>query len=160
MAKNYLAIRPVAQFDPTACWAACLEWWARAMGNRTIITQLNLINLYHDQWDSSNPDANPNYGTVSADNLRAILRDARWGLSCEDVSGSHFTCSYVNQKMRRGPCIVGYYEQAVQGNHVVVPYGASATHVAYMDPDGGRFRGLPVGHFTGTASIIVGWPNW
>jgi len=40
--------------------------------------------------------------------------------------------------MRRGPVILGYYEPAVSGNHVVVAYGASATHVAVMNPDGGH----------------------
>ena len=32
MAKDYLSIAPVQQFDPTACWTAALQWWARAIG--------------------------------------------------------------------------------------------------------------------------------
>ncbi len=46
MATNYRATKPVQQFDPTSCWAAALEWWARAIGNRTVIKQLDLLNLY------------------------------------------------------------------------------------------------------------------
>jgi hypothetical protein len=60
--------------------------------------------------------------------------------------------------MRLGPVILGYYEPAVSGNHVVVAYGASATHVAVMNPDGGHFRGSPVGHYSLSTEVILGIP--
>lgn len=59
MATNYRATKPVQQFDPTSCWAAALEWWARAIGNRTVIKQLDLLNVYLSYWDASNPETNP-----------------------------------------------------------------------------------------------------
>jgi hypothetical protein len=61
--------------------------------------------------------------------------------------------------MRLGPVILGYYDPAVSGNHVVVAYGASATHVAVMNPDGGHFRGMPVGYYTGSPEVILGIPT-
>ncbi len=160
MSSKYRSISPIQQFDPTACWAAALEWWARGVGRgRPIITQLNLLSLYVARWDSTNPDTNPNYGTVSRANLIAIIRDPRWRMDFEAVRGRNFTCRLLNTKMRHGPCILGYFEPAVQGNHVVTAYGASNTHIAVMDPNGARFRGHRVEHFSGGTEIIVGSPR-
>ena len=160
MGKDYLHITPVAQFDPTACWAASLEWWARAIGGRTIVRQLDLINIYLRYWDSSgDPDTNPNYGTISRAGLIAVINDARWSMTSSAMAGSQLTTSLLNQKMRYGPVLIGYYEPAVSGNHVVVAYGASDTHVAVMNPDGGHFRGWPIGHFTQSQEVILGIPT-
>ena len=157
MSRNYRLVTPVQQFDPTSCWAAALEWWARAIKNRTVITQINLLNVYLNRWDSTNPDTNPNYGTVSRENLMAILRDSRWRMTCEAIAGSDFTCRHANTRMRRGPIIVGYRKPRV-GNHVVVVYGASNTHIACMDPDGARFRGPRASHYQ-SSEVIVGYPS-
>ncbi len=159
MPCRYHSIRPVQQFDPTACWAASLEWWARAIGNRTVVDQLNLLNVYSAYWDSRDPDTNPDYGTVSAANLKRILRDSRWSMDVAEIRPSSFSCQYVNSKMGHGPIIVGYYDTGVQGNHVVVSFGASATHVAVMDPNGARFRGHRADYFHHGSGIIVSWPT-
>jgi hypothetical protein len=58
-----------------------------------------------------------------------------------------------------GPVIMGYYEPAVGGNHVVVAYGASETHIAAMNPDGARFVGRPVGHYSQSPEVILGIPT-
>ena len=66
MATDYLSISPVQQLDPTSCWAAALQWWARAIGGRVVVRQVDLLNIYVRFWDSSgDPDSNPNYGTIS-----------------------------------------------------------------------------------------------
>ncbi len=158
MAKDYTTIAAIQQFDPTACWAASLEWWAKAIGNRAVITQLNLLPLYLAHWDSRDPDTNPDYGTVSRAGLIAIISDSRWRMDCFPISGSACTCVYLNQKMRHGPCLLGYWDTGVGGNHVVVAYGASETHVAVMDPNGARFRGRPVSVFT-SREVIIGSPR-
>src|ERR1039458_7026390 len=75
------------------------------------------------------------------------------------MAGGDFTTVLLNQKMRFGPVILGYYEPEVSGNHVVVAYGASETHVAVMNPDGARFIGLPVGHYSQSSEIILGIPT-
>ena len=159
MAKDYLSIAPVTQFDPTSCWAAALEWWARAIGGRTVVRQLDLLNLYVRYWDSRDPDNNPNYGTISRDGLISVIGDSRWGMTASPMAGGEFTTSLLNQKMRLGPVILGYYEPSVGGNHVVVAYGASDTYVAAMNPDGGRFLGLPVGHYSQSPEVILGIPT-
>ena len=159
MATDYHTIAPVAQFDPTSCWAASLEWWARAIGGRTVVRQLDLLNLYVQYWDSSDPDNNPNYGTISRDGLISVINDSRWGMTASPIRGSEFTTVLLNQKMRLGPVILGYYEPAVSGNHVVVAYGASDTYVAAMNPDGGYFRGLTVDHYSQSQEVILGIPT-
>lgn len=158
MAKDYRSVAPVAQFDPTACWAASLEWWARAIGGRNVVRQLDLLNIYVRYWDSRDPDNNPNYGTMSRESLIAVINDPRWGMTATTMHGTRLTTTLLNHKMRLGPVILGYYEPSVGGNHVVVAYGASNTHVAVMNPDGGHFRGLPVAHYAHSAEVILGVP--
>jgi len=159
MAKDYLSISPVAQFDPTSCWAAALEWWARAIGGRVVVRQVDLLNVYLRYWDSSNPDNNPNYGTISREGLISVINDSRWGMTASAMPGTQLTTVLLNQKMHLGPVILGYYEPAVSGNHVVVAYGASETHVAAMNPDGGHFRGLTVDHYSHSPEVILGIPT-
>ena len=121
---------------------------------------MDLINLYLRYWDSSgDPDTNPNYGTISRAGLIAVINDSRWSMTASAMPGSQFTTALLNQKMRSGPVILGYYEQAVSGNHVVVAYGASNTYVAAMNPDGGHFRGLPVDHYSQSSEVILGIPT-
>jgi len=159
MSKDYLRIAPVAQFDPTSCWAAALEWWARAIGGRAVVRQLDLLNIYVRYWDSRDPDNNPNYGTISRTGLISVLNDTRWGMVASPMPGAQLTTVLLNQKMRLGPVIIGYYEPEVQGNHVVVAYGASATYVAAMNPDGGHFRGRLVNHYASSPEVILGIPT-
>jgi hypothetical protein len=157
--SNYLGIAPVAQFDATSCWAAALEWWARAIGGRVVVRQLDLLNVYLRYWDSSNPDTNPNYGTISRSGLISVIGDTRWAMTPSAMPGGRLTTTLLNQHMRLGPVILGYYEPSVSGNHVVVAYGASATHVAVMNPDGGHFRGLRIGHYSSSPEVILGVPT-
>ena len=160
MAKDYLSIALVQQFDPTACWAAALQWWARAIGGRTVVRQIDLLNIYLQYWDSTgDPDTNPNYGTISRSGLISVIGDSRWGMTALAMAGGELTTVLLNQKMRLGPVILGYYEPSVRGNHVVVVYGASETYVAAMNPDGARFVGLPVGHYSQSSEVILGIPT-
>jgi hypothetical protein len=160
MAKDYLSIAPVQQFDPTACWAAALQWWARAIGGRVVVRQLDLLSLYVRYWDSAgDPDTNPNYGTISRAGLISVIQDSRWSMTASAMAGGDLTTRLLNQKMRFGPVILGYYEPAVSGNHVVVVYGASETHVAAMNPDGARFVGRPIGDYSGSPEVILGIPT-
>src|ERR1017187_9980509 len=111
-------------------------------------------------WDSSgDPDTNPNYGTISRAGLISVIGDSRWGMTASAMPGGELTTVLLNQKMGLGPVILGYYEPAVSGNHVVVAYGASETHVAAMNPDGARFVGLPVGHYSQSSEVILGIPT-
>jgi|WetSurSiteA1Bulk_404760.scaffolds.fasta_scaffold01967_4 hypothetical protein len=154
MPTEYTAISPIAQFDGTSCWAAALEWWARAAG-RVAINQLNLISKYQQYWDSSgDSDSNPNYGTVSKSNLIQILSDPCWRMRCEEVRGATFSRQYVSGKL---PCYVAYFESEMGGSHAVVVCAADETTAKSMDPAYGAFRNFRYGHFQRTPKLIVGW---
>ena len=107
MAKDYTKISAIQQFDSTACWAASLEWWARAIGNRPVIAQLDLIKMYRMHWDARNPNTNPNYGKISDEGLVEVLRDQRWGMNGANMPGSWFSCYDANHRMRFGPALSG-----------------------------------------------------
>jgi hypothetical protein len=156
MPRDYTTITAIAQFDPTSCWAAALEWWARATG-RPVIDQLTLISKYERYWDASgDPETNPNYGTVSKDNLMRILSDPCWRMQCEEIAGVAFNRRYVSAKL---PCIVAYFEGEVGGHHAVAAYAVTETAVSCMDPSYGAFRDFRFGHFQRSAKLVVGWPT-
>jgi len=156
MTTDYMSITPIAQFDETSCWAAALEWWAKATG-RVAVSQLNLISKYQQYWDSTGDvDSNPNYGTVSKSNLMLILSDPCWRMRCEEIRGAAFNQTYLNGKL---PCYVAYYEQEVGGSHAVVVCAADETVVKCMDPAFGGFRNFRYGQFQRTRTLIVGWPR-
>src|ERR1039458_3687571 len=136
------------------------HWSCDIFVGAIVVTQVELLKLYLNYWDSSgDPDTNPNYGTISRRGLISVINDSRWSMSASPMAGGDFTTVLLNQKMRFGPVILGYYEPAVSGNHVVVAYGASETYVAVMNPDGARFIGLPVGHYSQSSEIILGIPT-
>jgi len=154
MPTDFTTISAVAQFDETSCWAAALEWWARA-SRRVVIDQLTLISKYEQYWDSSgDPDTNPNYGTVSRDGLMSIMSEPVWRMRCEEIQGVALNQRYVNGKL---PCILAYFEREMGGYHAVVACEASETVLKCMDPAWGGFRNFRYNHFQGKGRLIVGW---
>jgi hypothetical protein len=152
----------VRQNDQTACWAASLEWWARATG-RTVITQNNLLVKYVKHWNSQMylPDGsdNPDYGTISRDGLLEVWKDSIWNLNVATANGSVATAAYMKTKIARGPCLIGYYEPKVKGKHVVCPWSVEDPTVGVMNPDGGKIENKPLATFQGTTEILIAWPK-
>lgn len=60
MAKNYKAIAPKGQIDPTACWMACLSWWLKAAHNKSQ-SQIDIMGSFGAIWSSD--------GTIDATKL-------------------------------------------------------------------------------------------
>jgi hypothetical protein len=140
--------RPVAQFDPTACWAASLEWWLRSMQPaRTVVSQLDLINVFSAYW---NQEDGPEYGTVSAENLVQIVGNERFGMTY--TVKRQFDKGFVKDKLTRSPVLLGYYEPEVSGFHAVIIHSLNQNgangDVNIMDPNGGRFRTRGAWRFT------------
>ncbi len=156
MSTDYNRITPILQFDSTSCWAAALEWWAKATG-RSVIDQLTLISKYERYWDSSgDPDSNPNYGTVSRENLMHILSDLCWRMQCEEIRSILFNRRYLSDRL---PCIVAYFESEAGGYHAVVACAAGETTATCMDPALGAFREYRYGHYHRRDKLVVGWPK-
>ena len=114
---RYRNIAAVGQQDNTACWAASLEWWARATG-REETEQWILMEDYDYLW-SNRPD-----GTISRAGMITLVSDARWRMS-------HQVLPTVNDLnpivlfafLRSGPVFTGFFDRQVNGNHVNVIYG-------------------------------------
>ena len=114
---RYRQIAAVGQQDNTACWAASLEWWARATG-REETEQWILMEDYDYLW-SNRAD-----GTISRAGMITLVSDARWRMD-------HQVLPTVNDLnpivlfafLRTGPVFTGFFDRQVNGNHVNVIYG-------------------------------------
>ncbi len=114
---RYRQVAAVGQQDNTACWAACLEWWARAVG-REETEQWILMEDYDFLWDNGGD------GTISRAGLLTIVRDSRWRMEHQVLP----TVQDLNPVvlfafLRTGPVFTGFFDQQVSGNHVNVIYG-------------------------------------
>jgi hypothetical protein len=48
---NYRSVSPVGQMDNMACWAACLAWWLKALGDRPRWSQTDMFKQFDDLTD-------------------------------------------------------------------------------------------------------------
>ena len=154
--------RPVAQIDPTACWAASLEWWLTCMNpKRSPARQIDLISRYVRYWDARmeiNGKENKDYGTVSAVNFVKMI-------SQPEISMEYLLCTVpdlqvIRQKLSQSPVIIAYYEPKVKGSHVNVIHSTNLDHslgdINVMEPNQGRFESKDVRRFT-TKQCLLGW---
>ena len=162
MAKGpeyYWKFGPVKQDDETECWAASLDWWSLCTPGRLHVDKLTLLRDYVSLWDSHEtlPDGsdNPDYGTMSPDNMKKVMDDARWKMNTEVITGAQFTMEFINARLQNGPIMISFRRMGL-GGHAVCIYGAIPTHYAAMDPDGGKFIGRPASYYTQSPAILVG----
>lgn len=153
----YESIPPVLQDDPTSCWAAALEWWAKATG-RPAARQTDLIGRYERYWDSRGDLAtNPFYGTVTLDGMVQIMSDPVWRMNVETVPQSSLNRHYLEPRL---PCVLGYLDDTVEMHHAVVVYAVDDQNLYYMDPDSG-FRVQPIRRMFlyPRSDVCVGYPG-
>ncbi len=150
--------RPVAQFDPTACWAAGLEWWLRCMHqSRNVRNQLQLINEFVDHWDSD--EDSPSYGTITGEGLGQIMADSSIRMDYVVRASGTWEASFVNGKLPTSPVLIAYNEAEVGGFHVAIIHslnGGDTADVNVMDPNRGRYRTRSHSHFTGR-NYVLAW---
>jgi len=150
--------RAVAQFDPTACWAAGLEWWLRCMHESRVVTnQLNLLSRFVRYWNSD--ESSPEYGTITGENFGHILDDDSIRMSYIVRAPGSWDKDHIAEKLAISPVIIGYHEQEVDGFHVNVIHSLNNTATAdvnVMDPNRGRYRTRSNHHFK-TRHYVLGW---
>ena len=148
----------VRQFDPTACWAAGLEWWLRCMrDSRSLITQLNLINRFASLWNQD--EDSPEYGTITGEGLGVVMNDDAIRMDHVVRTASSWDKDFINTKLPISPVLIGYYEPEVNGFHVNIIHSLNNTETAdvnVMDPNGGRFRTRSNRHFK-SRNYVLGW---
>ncbi|MDQ6786938.1 MAG: hypothetical protein M3033_09040 [Acidobacteriota bacterium] len=150
--------RPVAQFDPTACWAAGLEWWLRCMRNsRAFTSQLDLINRFSEYWNHD--EDSPEYGTITGVNFGHIMDHDSIRMSYVVRAAGSWDKDFIAGKLDISPVVIGYNEQEVNGFHVNVIHSLNNTasaDVNVMDPNGGRYRTRSNQHFK-SGNYVLGW---
>ncbi len=109
----YRSTPPIGQEDQTCCWAACLEWWAKA-ANKGNHEQWMLIEDYDSLWDNGGD------GTISRQGMLQIVGDPRWGMNHRALPTSQLTYEVLRGFLRKGPVYTGFRSRRVQGNHVNV----------------------------------------
>ena len=136
--------RAVAQFDPTACWAAGLEWWLRCMTqmpHRNVINQLDLINRFVQYWNHD--ESSSEYGTIDGIGLGHVMDDAAINMSYAVRAAGRWDGALITEKLAISPVLIGYLETEVGGFHVNVIHSLNDTtsaDVNVMDPNRGRYR--------------------
>jgi hypothetical protein len=149
--------RAVAQFDPTACWAAGLEWWLKCMVNsRTVRNQLSLINDFVAFWNSDEDD--PEYGTITGVGLGHIMDAPSIRMDYLVKGHGSWDRTLIETKLAISPILIGYNETEVGGFHVNVIHSLNgdSPDVNVMDPNGGRYRTRGHGQFN-VSDYVVGW---
>jgi len=162
MAKSpeyYWKFGPVKQDDETECWAAALDWWTLVTPDRLHADKLTLISDYVRYWDTretlDDGSANPDYGTMTPQNMKKVMDEARWKMNTEVIPGAKFTMDFINQRLQNGPLMIAFNRIGL-GGHALCIYGATPTHYAAMDPDGGKFIGRLAAYYTQSRAILVG----
>ena len=158
-ASYYWKFAPVKQDDPTECWAASLDWWSQVTPGRTHVGKMTLLSDYVRYWDTRDtlPDGSPNpdYGTMPPENMKKVMDEARWNMKTDVIAGAKFTMEFINARLANGPLMIGFNRVGL-GGHAVCIYGATPTHYAAMDPDGGKYIGRAASYYTQSPAILVG----
>lgn len=164
---NYKSTPPVGQFDDMACWAACLEWWLRALGGgRPRWNQSDLFGRFENIAEDD--------GTLNVLNFMGAVRN---------MPGLKLTCSLFPTNRHRGqrlpvgerPVLIGYRPPDDTGTapnmvHMNVVVAQSSGRVTVMEPfypfpgrdfhRTGVFTTRNLGFFLDNASdFMLGWAN-
>ncbi len=153
MAKNYRNIKAVKQEDKTSCWAACLEWWLKAVESRPKLEQWEIIEEYSEYWESTSD------GTISKLGLCKLVYDARWRMQVQYQLALNIREETLLEHLARGPVYFGYYEKKVNGNHVNVIYDyfekKGNLQLKLMEPNGGKHKTRPFTYYSNNIGEIV-----
>jgi hypothetical protein len=125
VASNYRSIPPVGQWDSMSCWAACLEWWLKAVGGeRPKWSQKDLIVNFYGFTDDS--------GGIQVDKLVAALNN---NPNLKIQAGLFQSSKYRFKPLPLGdtPVIIMFREPQ-GGIHMNVVFGQTNRDVTSMEP--------------------------
>lgn len=151
-------MKAVKQEDKTSCWAACLEWWLKAVPNRPSQEQWEIIADYSQYWETT-----PG-GTISKLGMCKLVYDARWRMQVQYQVAFNMREETLLEHLARGPVYIGYYEKKVNGNHVNVIYDSYKSggilKLRVMEPNGGKHRVRHFSYYTrGSGDVILASPK-
>lgn len=166
MATDYSKLKAEGQFDKFACWAACLSWWLRALGDgKPALSQAQLISEFNNLCDDN--------GALPPSKFKHnVCTDARF-----KISMNFFSVSWYRQQglpILDLPVIVVYNYPDVGGTHMNVIFdkqwspGNIYTYNCMepyfpMDAKDGKRSGTYVrratSHFLNSQEIGLAWPT-
>ncbi len=131
--KHYRGIKAVRQEDRDSCWAACLEWWLKAVENRPKMEQWEVLIEYEDYCNAD--------GQLSKLGMYNIINDSRWLMEGRCYVGFQAKYEVFKEHINRGPIFCGFKERSTARKHVNVIYSVyewkGTQKVRVMEPDGG-----------------------
>lgn len=167
--NEYKKVKPVKQQHRNSCWAACLEWWQRAVKISTVYSQSALRNeadlkaMYNSDSTTGvvHKKNHDDYGVLEKHELLSVLGQPRFELfRYEEPS---LRPGLVHEILAtRGPIIVGYFDAFSNGNHinVICGYDMEFEMVEVMEPRKGKFEERGLSQYTsGPAPLILAYRN-
>ena len=164
--NSYSNINPVKQHHRNGCWAACLEWWSKAvLGNNSVrqdrLRQESSIRSKYKSDSVSGTNygtSHSMYGTLETSELLWLLQQARWGMQVQQFNG--FTSADLTAKLASGPVMIGFFD--LSGNtwhvNVICGYDSTMDMVVAMEPRTGEFLDKGFSDFTGWSAFnVIGW---
>jgi hypothetical protein len=162
MEKDYSTIPAIMQFDPMACWAACMEWWLQYMSpTRPITTQYDLAKELKDYTYLPEDNDDENFGGLTREGMLVLIGKTRFKMKAKEMAGISLSSYYLNKKLKKGPVLISFYDIEAGGYHANVIVDASSDgrgnqSVAAMEPRNRMFTGRPIIHYQ-QAHIIMGY---
>lgn len=148
----------VRQSRRDTCWAAVLESFCSVAPLRPKLKQFEIIEEFAHLCNSHLDQK------IERDRLKLLLAERRFGLAVEEVSPEYFetTPEFLFQKLKSGYVILGYWEKATNGWHIVLVYGLDGTNVLFIDPDAaaGGQGVKDLKYFSARGNILVVSQKW
>jgi len=149
-------IEGIKQKTPETCWCAALEWWIKALkGERPQWTQDEI----YAQYASFAVKGRNNSNMIPPKQYQRLLSEPKWKANVE-FKQPGFGANYLNDKLEKGPIIIGYWYPT--GGHVVVAVAPSITYkdrYMVMDPAFGNVRAYGYGKFSSYKEILIASPT-
>jgi hypothetical protein len=166
VSNPYKHIKPVKQRYDNNCWAACLEWWLKAVNNNNALSQYALWKdpdmKQRYTSDSTTGEVftkrHDDYGTMEEHEMLWLLKQPRWGMAAYKIS--KIDGSALESLLETGPVYIGYFDSYSNGNHVNVICGYNSEYelVKVMEPRKGKFEEKGLTSLTTHSHMnIVGW---
>ena len=177
MAKNYKGIPAIGQFDPTACWMACLSWWLKAAHDKKL-RQLDIMGLFGPVWTAD--------GTIDPTALKdgIIKNNSIFKMNVESI----FPGSLEYWASGDKPTLIGFKTPGGMGHmNVLYNFKKETGKIGAMEPwypenlqivqdtpgdlpyvaDGKRFTGMhvnrPLSYYhtplNGSTGLFIGYPQ-
>jgi hypothetical protein len=143
---------PVRQHTQHSCWAACIEWWTKALlGGRPQMSQDQIRRRY--------AGLAQNDGKMLPSHLVRILKEPQWMANVVLSEGLRT----IREKLELGPMIVGYtdvFYVAGHANVLVAPSLSYPDHFIVMEPATGVMTHKSYGKYTSSRrKLVAAWPR-